>query len=93
MANKLGDLDARLGDVLLALPPLAIFYDGRDEVIAALNGIRTDTGSIMDVAVSMGVEPTPFSEAALAVQTNAETLINRVESTCHPMPDIYWCLQ
>jgi hypothetical protein len=89
MADKLVDLDTRLADVLFALPSLDTSYDGRDEVIAVLGSIKTDTGSIRAVAARMGIIPSPWQSIALAVKTNAETLIDRVQSTC-PLGIVCW---
>jgi hypothetical protein len=85
MANKLGDLDTRLKDVLdvLPMPSIDVPYDGQDEVLSSFEGMRSDASSIYDVAERMGVEPTPFKEAALAVQNNASAIISRIDMhTC-----------
>ena len=84
MANKLGDLDTRLADVLNVLPTSSIPpYDGQDEVLSALEGIRSDSGSIVDLATRMGVEPSPWQPAALSVKNNAQTIINTIDGyTC-----------
>lgn len=78
MAEKLGVLDARLADVFRELPPYNSDYIGKDEVIAALNGISSDAESIRDVADRMGVEPTPWQPAASAVMNNANNIISRI---------------
>lgn len=83
MANKLGDLDTRLTDVLNVLPSSISPYDGRDEVLSALEGIRSDADSILDFAIRMGIEPSPWQPAALSVKNNAQTIINRIDGyTC-----------
>jgi hypothetical protein len=83
MANKLGDLDTRLADVLNVLPSSITPYDGRDEVLSALEGIRSDADSILDFAIRMGIEPSPWQPAALSVKNNAQTIINRIDGyTC-----------
>ena len=79
MASKLGDLDTRLADNLNMLPPLSnVPFDGQDEVLSALEGIKSDSGSIFDVATRMGIGPSPFRDAALAVQNNAAALIRTI---------------
>jgi hypothetical protein len=84
MANKLGNLDTRLADVLNVLPTSSIPpYDGQDEVLSALEGIRSDADSILDFAIRMGVGPSPFQPAALSVKNNAQSIINRIDGyTC-----------
>ena len=85
MAKKLGDLDTRLENVLIVLP-MPLYddpYDGQDDVLSSLEGMKSDLSSIYDVAERMGVEPTPFREAALSVQDNARHIINRIDGyTC-----------
>jgi len=83
MANKLGDLDTRIADVLNVLPSPITPYDGRDEVFYALEGISSDIDSIFDFAIRMGVEPSPFQPAVLSVINNAQTIMNRIDNyTC-----------
>ena len=86
MAKKLGDLDTRLTDVLMVLP-MPMYdnpYEGQDDVLSSLDGIKSDASSIYDVAEPMGVEPTPFRDAAIAVKNNAQTIINRVNVYISP---------
>jgi hypothetical protein len=81
MAGKLGELDTRLADTLNLLPPLSITpFSGQDEVRAALDGISSDSGSILDFAIRMGVEPSPWKDAAVAVQNNANAIISRINT-------------
>lgn len=84
MANQLGVLDTRLTDALNMLPPISYTpYDGQDEVLSALEGIRSDANSIGDFATRMGVEPSPWQPAALSVKNNAQTIMNRIDGyTC-----------
>lgn len=89
IADKLVELDRRLADVLFTLPSLDASYDGRDEVIATLGSIKTNTGNIRAVAARMGIIPSPWQSIALAVKTNAETLMDRVQSTC-PLGIVCW---
>jgi len=81
IAKKLGDLDTRLADVLNVLP-MPMYddpYDGQEEVLSSLENIKSDASRIYDVAEPMGVEPTPFKEAALSVQNNAHAIMNRAD--------------
>ena len=86
MAKKLGELDTRLTDVLMVLP-MPLYddpYEGQDDVLDSLGGIKSDASSIYDISDIMGVEPTPFREAAIAVKNNAQTIINRVNAYTIP---------
>ena len=86
MAKKLGDLDTRLTDVLMVLP-MPLYddpYEGQDDVLDSLDGMKSDASSIYDISDIMGVEPTPFRDAAIAVKNNAQTIINRVNSYIIP---------
>jgi hypothetical protein len=66
MANQMNALYVRLEEALLVLPSPSLTspYDGQDEVVFALDGIRGDSGGInliIDRITSrMGVEPSPF---------------------------------
>lgn len=86
MADKLAELEKRLADTLNMLPAVSgTPFDGQDEVLSSLEGIRADAGSIIDVATRMGVEPTPWQPAASAVIHNAQTILNRINDYVCPI--------
>lgn len=86
MADKLAELEKRLADTLNRLPALSeIPFDGQDEVLSSLEGIRADSRSIIDVANRMGVEPSPWQPAASAVINNAQNILNTIDDYMCPI--------
>ncbi len=73
MANQMDNLKTRLEEVLFVLPSpsLANPYDGQDEVVFALDGIRGDSGGInlvIDKITSrMGIGPSPFKIGSIKI--------------------------
>ena len=86
VGTKLVDLDTRLEDVLVELPMPSYDnpFDGQDAILSSLDSMRSGVSIIYDVSDRMGVEPTPFREAAIAVKDNAQTIINRVNVYLSP---------
>ena len=77
IANKLADLDARVEITLDQLPPLTAYFDGSDDVLSAMEGIKSDSDSIRNFAERMGIDPSPFlpyADALQAIQFNADTI-------------------
>ncbi len=73
MANQMNDLNARLEEVLLVLPSPSLTnpYDGQDEVVFALDGIKGDSGGINliidKISARMGIEPSPWKIGSIRI--------------------------
>ncbi len=73
MANQMNILHARLQEVLLVLPSPSLNspYDGQDEVVFSLDGIRGDSGGInliVDrISARLGVGPSPFKIGSIKI--------------------------
>ncbi len=73
MANQMNGLHARLEEVLFVLPSPSLTnpYDGQDEVVFALDGIKGDSGGlnlIIDkISARMGIEPSPWKIGSMRI--------------------------
>ncbi len=74
MAHQMDILSARVAETLLTLPSPSLInpYDGQDEVLLSLDGIRFDSGGINNITVriqeKMGIGPSPFYGSIKLIQ-------------------------